>query len=238
MNVKSGYLELGRLWGAPIRLHWSLPLGALVFTGLRIAPGAWLGFALLILVHELGHALAVMGAGQRVVAVDVLGIGGLCRFEGHPTLGQRVLIAWAGVLAQAALGLATLAAWRFLGPPSSDFQADLVYAFTRTNLELILLNLLPVPPLDGVEAWGVLKLFRGARARRRTKAKLLRARIEQPRSIRDLSAAPPRLRPSVPRDPDELETGELPPMPDEVKHVLDRIMAEGRAQHEGEKKKQ
>ena len=36
---------------------------------------------------------------------------------------------------------------------------------------------------------------------------------------------------------DDLDERELPPMPEEVKRVLDRIMAEGRAQHEAEKKK-
>src|SRR5690349_17491845 len=75
MALKAGWLRIGRLRGASVRLHWSVPLGMLVFTGLRLAPGAWLGFVLLLLVHELGHAIAVVRGGLRLVAVDVLGFG-------------------------------------------------------------------------------------------------------------------------------------------------------------------
>jgi Zn-dependent protease len=229
MLMKSGYLRIGRFRGAPIRLHWSIPLGILLFTGFRFAPGAWLAFVVLILVHELGHALTVAISRLRVVAVDVLGIGGLCRYDGYPTPRQRVLIAWGGVLAQAALGLLTLIALVVFGRPEQPFVADVAHVFTQVNLWLILVNLLPVPPLDGVEAWGVVHLVTAARARRRmdaADARAIRARAE------DRAALPERLHAL-----DELDAKDLPPMPDEVKRVLDRVMAEGRAQHEGEKKK-
>jgi len=237
MVVKSGYLRIGRFRGAPVRLHWSVPLGAVVFTGFSLAPAAWLGFVLLVLVHELGHAVLVTGAGLPLVSVDVLGVGGLCRYEGYPTPRRRVLIAWGGVLAQAALGLATLLVLAILGPPSGRFAAELAYAFTRVNLGLALVNLLPVPPLDGAEAWGVIGLLRAARARRRLDAaaseRKAEHKLERERERARVQAElPARLRAL-----DELEEHELPPMPDEVKRVLDRIMAEGRAQHESEKKK-
>jgi stage IV sporulation protein FB len=228
--VKSGYLWIGRFRGAPIRLHWSVPLGVVAFTGFRLAPGAWLGFVLLILVHELGHAIPVARAGLRVVSVDVLGIGGLCRYDGYPTPRRRVLIAWGGVLAQAALGLATLIGLAVFGRPSHLFVADLLGAFLFTNLWLIGFNLLPIPPLDGVEAWGVIGLVRAARARRRMDADHERATAE-----RLLARA--RATEGTIRSLDELDEQELPPMPDEVRRVLDRIRDEGRAQHESEKKK-
>jgi Zn-dependent protease len=229
MVLKSGYLTIGRVRRAPIRLHWSLPIGMIAFTGFRLAPGAWLGFVLLILVHELGHAAAVAYARQRIVAVDVLGFGGLCRWEGYPTPRQRVLIAWGGVLAQAALGLATLAAGMLVGLPRFGFAGELVATFLGTNLGLILFNLLPMPPLDGAEAWGVIHLFAAARARRRAEAERARVAAEKARA----KEAAQRETKSL----DEVDGRELPPMPDEVRRVLDRIMAEGRAQHEAEKKK-
>jgi stage IV sporulation protein FB len=233
MVVKSGYLWIGRFRGAPIRLHWSAPLGALFFTRFRFAPGAWLGFGLLVLVHEMGHAVAVVGARLRVTSVDVLGVGGLCRYEGYPTPGRRVLIAWAGVLAQAALLAATVLALLVLGRPAHPFAADLVEAFTWGNAWMILFNLAPIPPLDGVEAWGIIPLLRARRARRRLDAETARAAAERAEArAQERAALPQRL-----RSLDELDAHELPPMPDEVKRVLDRIMAEGRAQHESEKKK-
>ena len=53
-----GYLTLARFRGAPVRVHWSTPIGALFFTRFAFLPGAWLGFFLLLLLHELGHLLA------------------------------------------------------------------------------------------------------------------------------------------------------------------------------------
>lgn len=227
--MKSGYLWIGRFRGAPIRLHWTVPIGIFVFSGLRFAPGAWLGFVLLILVHELGHALAVAHARLPVTSVEVLGFGGLCHWSGYPTPRQRVLIAWGGVLAQAALAAVTFAAVLTLGRPAQPFAADLVDAFLRTNLWLMLINLMPIPPLDGVEAWGIVGLVRAARARRRmdAEAKIAaeeRARLREARATELHSLS-------------EVEPHELAPMPDEVKRVLERIMAEGRAEHESAKKK-
>lgn len=228
--VKSGYLWIGRFRGAPIRLHWSVPIGMVAFTGFRLAPGAWLGFVLLVLVHELGHALPVARAGLRVVSVDVLGMGGVCRYDGYPTPRRRVLIAWGGVMAQAAVGLATLLGLAVLGRPSHPFVADLLDTFLLTNLWLIGFNLLPVPPLDGVEAWGVVGLVRAARARRR-----MDAEHERAAAARVLVRA--KATETTIESLDALDEQDLPPMPDEVRRVLDRIRDEGRAQHESEKKK-
>jgi Zn-dependent protease len=226
--VKSGYLWLGRFRGAPVRLHWTVPLGAVVFTGFRFAPGGWLGFVLLILLHEIGHAIAVAYARQRVVSVDVLGIGGLCRYAGHPTPRQSVLIAWGGVLAQAALLVGTVVLFvGFLGRPTHAFTRDLADVLVSTNMWLIAINLLPIPPLDGAEAWGVLRLIAAERARRAGERERERARVQAAQATARLTA----------RRLDELDDHELPPMPDEVKKVLDRVMAEGRAQHEAERKK-
>jgi Zn-dependent protease len=229
MVVKAGYLWIGRFRGAPIRLHWSIPVSAVLLTGFRFAPGAWLGCLLLILFHEMGHALAVVRSRLRVVSVDVLGIGGLCRWDGHPTPRQRVLIAWGGVLAQAVVGALTLIALAIFGRPEHAFLADVVYAFTQANLWLMAINLLPIPPLDGVEAWGILGLIGAARARRRMDAAQA---LAVQRRAEERAALPEKLHAL-----DELDARDLPPLPEEVKRVLDRVMAEGRAAHESEKKK-
>jgi hypothetical protein len=178
----------------------------------------------------------------------VLGFGGLCRWQGYPTPRRRVLIAWSGVLAQAVLALATLATVTVISrtaprPPMPPFAADLVDALLRANLWMILVNLLPIPPFDGAEAWGIVGLFTAARARRRLDSDEARARTALP--VQRISPRPPSVRhdgvlphtPEKPRTLDELDDEDLPPMPEEVKRVLDRIMAEGRAQHESAKKK-
>ena len=152
--------KLGSLFGVPIRIHWTAIVGALFFSGFRIAPGAWLGFLVVILVHELGHALVVKATKQRVLGVEVHGYGGHCEWSGNPTPLGRASIAWGGVWAQ--MGLFVLAlplAVMFSGGGSSHLD-DLLRALTVNNLFLAGINLIPVPPLDGAEAWKLFPLLR------------------------------------------------------------------------------
>jgi Zn-dependent protease len=222
-RLRGGYLTVGRVLGAPVRLHWTVPVGAAVFTGFHVAPGAWLGFLVVVLVHEIGHAITVARSGLQVVSVDAHGLGGVCRWSGYPTPRQRAFVAWGGVLAQALLALVTLAVIGALGHPAGPFGADLVHALLATNLWLIAVNLVPVPPLDGAEAWTILVILARSRALRRAHA--LQASQE-----RALTASKDEL-----HRLDEADDA-LPPMPEEVRRVLERVMAEGRAERESSKK--
>jgi stage IV sporulation protein FB len=219
-RLRSGFLTIGHVLGAAVRLHWSLPLGLALYTRLRFVPGAWLGFVVIVLVHELGHALMAAGFGLRVLTVDAHGFGGVCRYEGYPTPKQRALVAWGGVIAQAALLLVTLALLGVAGWPSGAFAAQLVDALIWMNLTMIAFNLLPIQPLDGAEAWTILVILARSRALRREDAERKRARSETKAEIYKLD------------EPDDA----LPPMPDEVRRVLDRIMAQGREEQESPKK--
>ncbi|MDI3288474.1 hypothetical protein [Polyangium sp. 15x6] len=155
MRVRDGYLVIGHFGRAPIRIHWTMPLGAFVLCGLRFAPGAWLGFLILVLVHELGHALLARAVGGYVASVDVHAVGGSCEWGGDVTMKQRAIVAWGGVLAQLAV-LLTAPVWSSV-LPSGGFFGEITTALTTTNLMLIALNLIPAPPFDGAEAW---RLFR------------------------------------------------------------------------------
>src|SRR5207302_3595691 len=68
---------------------------------------------------------------------------------------QRAMIAFGGVWAQ---GLLALAAYAFAlaSPPQTQLGLDLFEMFTRYNMYNAAFNLVPVPPLDGSQAW---KLF-------------------------------------------------------------------------------
>jgi len=167
---ETGYLQVAKLGGAPVRIHWSVAVGAVMFVGLRFAPAAWLAFALLVLVHELGHAAAVLFFRLEVVSVDVHGFGGVCRWDGVATAWQRAVIAWGGVLAQLALLVATEGLLLTAGRPTSSFAVDMVSVFTETNLWLMLINLIPVPPLDGANAWTIFRAWRAGRGSRDRRA--------------------------------------------------------------------
>src|SRR5262245_18017620 len=165
--LESGFWTVGRFRGTALRLHWTIPVGALLFSGLRFAPAFWAAFFGLVVFHELGHAFIVRVFRHRVLSIDVFGFGGLCRWSGAATPFERAAIAWGGVLAQALVLLLTQLAVLVIGPPHTYALAEVVYVFTWTNLVIIGLNLLPIPPLDGAEAWPLVKHLReGFKVRR------------------------------------------------------------------------
>jgi len=119
-----------------------------VFGGFRWSAGFFVAYPCLVLLHELGHAALVRRCGHRVVAVEVTGLGGACHWSGNASHFEEALIAWGGVFAQLALFGAT-ELWLSLLPPASSFGWQVVATFTHTNLWLVAINLLPIPPLDG-----------------------------------------------------------------------------------------
>ena len=147
--LEGGYLKIATIGGTAVRLHWTLPLGAFAFSRGKVLPFFWLGFFLVVLIHELGHALMVRSLRHRVVAIDITGFGGMCRWRGNPTPLHRSAIAWGGVAAQGILLAATWVALAQLGRLTAAWQLQLASVFTTTNLWLIIINLLPIPPLDG-----------------------------------------------------------------------------------------
>jgi Zn-dependent protease len=170
--VRGGYLTIGAWRRAPVRVHWSLPVGALVFSQGRFAPGLWLGFFLIVLIHEIGHAVLVRRFRCAVVSIDVHAMGGVCRWAGEPTAVQRACIAWGGVLAQGVAFGVAYGAIALAGPPVTPFAGELAAAFISTNVWMIFINLLPVAPLDGAEAWTLpARWFRSLRSRRRARAR-------------------------------------------------------------------
>lgn len=194
MRFERGCLRVGRVNGVPIRLHWTLPIGALLFCGERGGPIAWGAFAGLILVHELGHAALVRRHRLQVIDVTLHGAGGECHYSGQPTEMQRTLIAWGGVVAQAMVLVVACLVLAPDGPPSPMRDA-LAAAFIHRNLAMILLNLLPFRPFDGGEAWkivGVLARGGGRQSRLRAEAgaierKLRASQQEERRPGRDKS---------------------------------------------------
>lgn len=178
----SGYFTLFRVGGVPLRLHWTLPLGMVLLGGLRFAPGLWAGLLIVVALHEAGHALLVHRLGLVNLGVDLTGFGGRCRWAGDPSAIQRALIAWGGVLAQLALLVVSVVVLAIVGRPELRFLAELADAFTRANVVLIVINLIPLSPLDGAEAWPLIgHLWRDRARRRRWKRKL----SERPQTLRE-----------------------------------------------------
>ncbi len=155
----SGSWTIARVFDVPIRIHWSVPVFVLLAGGFRFVPGTWLGALLLILIHEVGHAFVVRQVRARALSIEVLGFGGLCVWEGEVTRVQRACIAWGGVWAQMIVLAAALIGVAVFGEPQNVFAQQMVDAAIRSNLWLIGVNLLPIPPLDGSEAWPLFPLL-------------------------------------------------------------------------------
>lgn len=210
-----GWWTVGRLRGAPIRIHWSTPIGAFLFGGFGWNPGFWVAFVIVVLFHELGHAAMVRATGHTVADVDVHGAGGECSWDGDPTRLQRAVIAWGGVWAQLAVALAAFIVTLTLTIESS-FVAQMLVGLVRWNLFMAAFNLLPIPPLDGAEAWKLPGLL----MERRRRAKAMKAAT----SSRPLAKVLPLVRPAKPRVVDKANVPyeEDGPLSEEARRVVQR----------------
>ena len=176
----TGYWNVGRISGVPIRLHWSIPFGAFVFGHFEFVPGFWVGFFLVVLVHELGHSFLARRRGLRNLEIRIHAFGGGSVNE-RGSLYDQSIVAWGGVLAQLlVLYLPTVLMTTFVSLPPSPFLHRLLSAFLFTNLFLAAFNLIPIPPFDGALAWKLPGLWR-ARRKGNTGARGRKAKVRRRR---------------------------------------------------------
>ena len=155
INLNSGYLNVLNVKNIPIRLHWTLPIGCLIIGGLN--PLTWFLFCFILFIHEGGHAFLAYRRGFQVKSIDLWGMGGMCRWSGLPSQKDMSVIAWGGVIAQTCvlvmMGLVVL----LFGYPAGGMLGLIIYWLVKINIFIIIFNLIPIRPLDGYEAWKLLK---------------------------------------------------------------------------------
>lgn len=154
-----------------VYVHWSvLLIGALILAGAVEEPP--LAFTVLvsyygvILIHECGHTIAAQHRGCTVLSIELYPIWGITCFSEPYSRFDRCVIAWAGVLAQVIVGLPLVVLVEIFGytrfPPLNAFLT--IFGFL--SLLAVPFNLLPISPLDGSIAWGLLPaLFKPSPAR-------------------------------------------------------------------------
>lgn len=163
-------LQLGRVRGIPIRLHWTflpmLPLFAFVMGESYFAPEGgssdlvgylWGGALAIVLfacvtLHELSHSITAQRFGIRVRSILLMPIGGVSQMEEMPREPRKeLLISAAGpltnfVIAAPLLGLGYLG----LVPSPLPHFAEFVRWVGLINVSLGAFNLLlPAFPMDG-----------------------------------------------------------------------------------------
>lgn len=157
----NGYLPVGHVGGIAIRVHWATPIGAILVGRLEFRPLDWVLFAAIILIHELSHAAAARALGVEVYSADLMPWGGQCLTARPRTETRAGLIAAAGPASHVVmLALATVllrVGQGHLGPRLHE----LVDALAIANAVLLIVNLIPVPPLDGALTWKLVWKFAG-----------------------------------------------------------------------------
>lgn len=160
-------ISLGRIAGVRTSIHLSLlvmfPLGWIATRSVDGAVATLIGFAILMLVHELGHALMARRQGLAVYEIRLYFMHGVCEYASTYSKRKQALVAWGGVLAQMALLIvaATIAklSWA-LGIGLPELLAPAFFVWVPINLLVAIFNLLPTPPLDGSVAWrGLADIF-------------------------------------------------------------------------------
>jgi Zn-dependent protease len=161
-------LRLGRIAGIEFGVNWSwLVVFALIVWTLASAifpstnPGlsksahiamaivAAFLFFLCLLLHEFGHAIQARREGIEIDGITLWLFGGVARFKGSfRSAGAEFRVAIAGPLVSLALGVLFVLIALIPGIPSA---VDGVAAWLGyINLSLLVFNLIPAPPLDGV----------------------------------------------------------------------------------------
>lgn len=150
--------KIGRLLGIDLHVHstFVLLLGWIGLNSLAYSDPVLIGLSWLlplilfsiVVMHELGHALAARRFGMATRDITLYPIGGIARLQSAPvTPNQEMLVAAAGPAVNFGLAALTLAAAPLLS--SSPILAYLGGQFFMFNLGLGLFNLLPAFPMDG-----------------------------------------------------------------------------------------
>jgi Zn-dependent protease len=179
MDLTRGAFRLFRAAGTDVYLHWlwfvvawwqlttpdSFVQGRYHATSWKVAE--YLSLFFIVLLHEFGHVLACRSVGGRADKIVLWPLGGVAYVAPPPRPGAVLWSIAAGPLVNVALVVPTFAlvavavaqGWRQTAHDPAVFLQSLAWM----NVALLLLNLLPVYPLDGGQILQALLWFRMGR---------------------------------------------------------------------------
>jgi stage IV sporulation protein FB len=171
--MEQNYWQLGTWRRIPVSMHWTV---LLVFAWLYLIFWSLLGtviasaaFFSLLVAHELGHVAVLRVRKISVESIELSGLHGRTS-HGWASASDEILVAWGGVAAQlVVLLLAVVAGYLldFRNPVVALIAAPILFVFTKLNIFLVILALLPIGPFDGHAAWAVIPWLRKTIRRRR-----------------------------------------------------------------------
>lgn len=157
MPTQRGSVKLFEIRGIEIFLHWSWLIVAVFVVAMRrgqYSSLAWnvatyLSLFAIVLLHELGHALACRSVGGKADRIVLWPLGGVAYVEPPQRPGAVLWSIAAGPLVNLVLLVPAFFAWQMtLGVIAPDFSRYLQALF-YINLGLLVFNCLPIYPLDG-----------------------------------------------------------------------------------------
>ena len=177
MPTRQGSFHLCRLAGIDLYLHWSWfvvamleissrrgSYGSLTFNALE-----YLALFGIVLLHEMGHALACRSVGGKANEIVLWPLGGVAYVAPPMRPGATLWSIAAGPLVNVLLVFVLLGLRAVCTAMGWTESAPDVPAFLRTlwyiNLGLLIFNLLPIYPLDGGQIVRALLWFVIGRAR-------------------------------------------------------------------------
>ncbi len=176
--MEQNYWQLGTWRRIPVSMHWTVLIAIawlyLFFWDLFATAIASAAFFALLVAHEFGHVVVLRKRKIPVESIELFGIHGRTS-HGWASATDEILIAWGGVGAQVVVLLVALAVGYALellvSPIVWVVAGPILFVFTKLNIFLMVVALLPIGPFDGHSAWAVIPWLRKSIRRRRRAAK-------------------------------------------------------------------
>ncbi|MCC6625630.1 MAG: site-2 protease family protein [Deltaproteobacteria bacterium] len=149
--------SIGRLFGIPIRVHWTMLALVLVFVifardaQMALQMVALTGLVLVsVVLHELGHALVARRFGLETKQILLMPLNGAAILDGRPKRWTHDFwIAFAGPLTSLAFAGLGMGLGLVMGRGDEPGQSNVLWDFGLFNLYIGAFNLVPAFPLDG-----------------------------------------------------------------------------------------
>lgn len=177
--MEKEYWQLGSWRRIPISMHWTVLISIawlyLLFWNLLATAIASFAFLALLLVHEFGHVFALRRRGVAIESIQLFGIHGKTSHEWASATTEMVA-AWGGVGAQMLVLCAALAIGYRINVLGSSSIVNVIadpvlFVWTKLNIFLMIIALLPIGPFDGHNAWQVISWGRNNIRKRRQVAR-------------------------------------------------------------------
>lgn len=100
----------------------------------------------IIILHELGHVIAIKYFNYKIDYIEILPVGGITKINKdiNSSINHEIIISLAGITMQLALFILVSFFYQ-----RNFLSMDFYFLFNKYNFSIMLFNLIPIIPLDG-----------------------------------------------------------------------------------------